>query len=593
MVTEVTNLRAVLVEFTPAFPNGSRRECTNGLPGWLSLILLVALVPAALRANDFYVAPNGTPAGPGTMAQPFDLRTALLGLVAHPGDTFWLTNGTYSLGHVDTKIQGTAARPITLRSLPGQLARVDGSVSFFESAGYVILRNLEMYSSSTNRVSTQTNAGFNPTDISLIPGIASYVPNMSFINLIVHDQTRHGFYISQEASNNLIYGCIVYNNGWRSPDNAEGHGIYVQGKNGGRMVWDNIVFNNAGVDMHIYENDSNHVFLAGITLVGNLAFNAGAIQNVRAYRDWIVGVEPPAISADDILLEENMGYFHASPAQDNQVQIGRLGVNGFVTVMNNYFPPGLQLNNWALAAVSGNLVAAQSTNFAVSLNQAQVATSGFWNGNTYGVSASSNGFRNNTNALTFAAWQASTGFDQSSTCGTFNLTGNKVFVRPNQYEPGRANIVVYNWDNLGTVAVDVSSALTPGTPYEIRNAQNYFAGPVLSGVYDGDPLHLPMTGLTVAAPRGAMLTPPPTGPTLNVFVVLPQSIRLSTSIWNSQLLLISWPTNSSNWVLQSNPSLTPGSPWSDVPVAPTVLGNQCLVIQAPGRSNMFYRLRSQ
>ncbi len=56
-----------------------------------------------------------------------------------------------------------------------------------------------------------------------------------------------------------------------------------------------------------------------------------------------------------------------------------------------------------------------------------------------------------------------------------------------------------------TVSVDVSSILTVGASYEVRNAQNFFGPPVLSGVYAGGLLTLPMTGLTVAAPIGGTL----------------------------------------------------------------------------------------
>ncbi len=59
-------------------------------------------------------------------------------------------------------------------------------------------------------------------------------------------------------------------------------------------------------------------------------------------------------------------------------------------------------------------------------------------------------------------------------------TGVKVLVRPNQYEPGRANITVYNWDKAGTVGVSLKGVLNPGTEYEIRNAQNFFGPAVLS-----------------------------------------------------------------------------------------------------------------
>jgi len=313
--------------------------------------LCFLLVNAAVEGADLYVSPGGTPSGSGTLAQPYDLATAISGLVGQPGDTFWLTGGNYVIGHVNTTIAGAPGKPITFRQIPGVWARVNGSVTFFNSPGYVILRDFELYSSDTNRTSAETGVGFNPTDINIIPGIASYAPNMSFINLIVHDETRHGFYISQTSSNNLIYGCVVYNNGWRSPDNAEGHGIYVQGWNGSRIVENNIVFNNSGVDMHIYENDPN-LSLAGITLAGNVAFNAGAIQNVRIYRDWIVGVDAPGGNADGIVFENNMGYFPPAPGQNDQAQIGRQGINGSVAILDNYLPEGLEINNWTIAANS-------------------------------------------------------------------------------------------------------------------------------------------------------------------------------------------------------------------------------------------------
>jgi hypothetical protein len=103
--------------------------------------------------------------------------------------------------------------------------------------------------------------------------------------------------------------------------------------------------------------------------------------------------------------------------------------------------------------------------------------------------------------------------------GSVRPTGTYVFVRPNAYEPGRANIVVFNWDLKSTVGVDMSTVLSTGTLYEVRNAQDFFAVPVLSGVYAGGTLSLPMTGLTVAAPIGGR-TPAPTGPEFNAFVLL-------------------------------------------------------------------------
>jgi hypothetical protein len=89
------------------------------------------------------------------------------------------------------------------------------------------------------------------------------------------------------------------------------------------------------------------------------------------------------------------------------------------------------------------------------------------------------------------------------------------------YEPKRANIIVYNWSAASSVMADVSHVLGVGDAYEVRNAQDYFAAPVLRGTYNGGGLDLPMTNLTVAVPTGWTDTSavPRTGTQFNVFVL--------------------------------------------------------------------------
>ena len=106
-----------------------------------------------------------------------------------------------------------------------------------------------------------------------------------------------------------------------------------------------------------------------------------------------------------------------------------------------------------------------------------------------------------TYGYTKKSWQSDAGFDINSTYIDNAPTGTKVFVRPNNYEPNRANIIIYNWDKANTVAVDLSSVLNPGDSYELRNVQDYF-GDVITGVYGGGELIIPMTGRTRAKPLG-------------------------------------------------------------------------------------------
>jgi hypothetical protein len=169
------------------------------------------------------------------------------------------------------------------------------------------------------------------------------------------------------------------------------------------------------------------------------------------------------------------------------------------------------------------VIAPQNSDPAIELQQNLTKTTGQWNSNYYFPCSNSERFRSGSRDCSFADWKNNTGFDSASSCNARRLSGTKVFVRANRYEQGRANIVVYNWDKSDKVAVDVRSVLNVGTAYEVRNAEDFFSPPVLSGAFDGQPLQLPMTRLTVAKPMAALRTPPPTGPTFNVFVLLPSN----------------------------------------------------------------------
>jgi hypothetical protein len=426
----------------------------------------------------------------------------------------------YPIGNLETKIHGTAGQPITFRQMPGERAQIVGSLTLWDSIGYVIFRDFELYSGDERRVSKQTGVGFSPTDLpNFKAGIQVYAPNFSFINLVVHDSVRSAFYTSVEASNTQIYGCLVYNTGWISPDNAEGHSFYLQGAG---AISDCIAFNSTGVNFHLYAN-SEGCWLRNMIVDGNVAFGAGRLQRVRPSRDWIVGVDNPSVSADNIMLKNNMEFLTGDPITLAQIQIGREKINGTIVLSSNYWPAGVVLNNWSNATVWGNVIAPQNSDPAIEIQQNLTKITGLWDNNCYSWSSSREKFRSGSTDCSFADWEKNTGFDSSSTSNAGRLSGMKVFVRPNRYERGRANIVVYNWDNSAKVSVDVRSVLGAGIDYEVRNAEDFFSPPVISGTFDGQPLQLPMTGLTVAKPMAALRTPPPTGPTFNVFVLLPKT----------------------------------------------------------------------
>lgn len=83
--------------------------------------LTVACCFTSASAADWYVSPGGNPGGNG-MDRPWDLQTALNQPAGvHPGDTLWLRGGTYN-GMFTSRLNGTAASPITVRSCPHEWA---------------------------------------------------------------------------------------------------------------------------------------------------------------------------------------------------------------------------------------------------------------------------------------------------------------------------------------------------------------------------------------------------------------------------------------------------------------------------------------
>ncbi|HEX3157349.1 MAG TPA: hypothetical protein VHQ45_02435, partial [Gemmatimonadaceae bacterium] len=121
-------------------------------------------------------------------------------------------------------------------------------------------------------------------------------------------------------------------------------------------------------------------------------------------------------------------------------------------------------------------------------------------------------------SMNFANWKSRTGFGDSH--GGSMPSGTKVVVRPNKYEAGRANVIIYNWSGAGAVSVDLSGVLKSGERYAIRPVQKLFDSPVASGTYGGGSVSVPMG--PYAAPRpvsGFLRTPPAMGSNFNVFVV--------------------------------------------------------------------------
>src|SRR6185295_1969239 len=137
-----------------------------------------------------------------------------------------------------------------------------------------------------------------------------------------------------------------------------------------------------------------------------------------------------------------------------------------VIAASNYLVDGtLQAGSWKSATITNNTIITTTGGFVTDL---VIQTAGTalkpwnWNRNTYYVYDVNNPYSvnlKNFNVETegfrdFAAWKTRTGYDANSVYKNALPTANYVIVRPNQYDSDRANITLYNWQNLSTVVVD-------------------------------------------------------------------------------------------------------------------------------------------
>lgn len=502
---------------------------------FLAVAFVCILSAGAAEGTDHFAGPNGARSGDGSIAHPWDLDTALGSpsgsqpSSVKPGDTIWLLPGTYipatDNGYI-SHLTGTPSAPIIVRNYNNQRVTLQAGTNAFVLAVYgsdAWYWGLEATTANISRTASQPGSFSNPMAF----GFAVYGPDIKFINCVVHD-TAQGFSAYNSASNAEFYGNISYYNGWIGPDRNHGHGMYLQNITGTKLVSDNFVGDNADEGIQAY--GSGGATIAGITIQGNTLYNTSSWPTPHYQYNLVMG--GGQLDSGNTITE-NMSYF--TPAQDyGFVNIGQYAPGNNLTATNNVFVGGYIAV--AVEGVAGPFVftgnriytrptAAHEITLGQYTNQAPLAGYTWDNNQYFGLNVFFHGTydgstENNGSSLSFPLWQEGTGFDAHSTFSASPPTGTWIYVRPNKYEPKRANITIFNWNQSESVNVDLSTILSVGDSYVIRDAQNFYGLPVAAGTYSGTAIPIPMAGLAKAVPEG-FTAPAHTAPLLGTFVLLP------------------------------------------------------------------------
>jgi hypothetical protein len=299
-------------------------------------LVLVASTAKPSSIAEWYVAVDGSPLCQGTLESPWDIDSALRGdQKIAPGDTLLLRGGTYKKpfqpnGYgFPVRLAGSPSAPIHVRPFNRERVTLDGGLLVQDPARYLWLWDLEILVSEP-LPPEPLPAGWYPT----IPhgGLNIYAgEGCKYINLVVHNNLE-GVSFWTPATNSELYGCLIYDNGYRATDRTWGHGIYTQNDTGLKTIADCILTGGKGYSLHAYgESAAVNNYL----VEGNIAYNhegdflVGGLKGSRGIR-----------VLSNYVYDDNLrvGYMATDSVdcevRDNVVGNGELRIFGFQQVIN-------------------------------------------------------------------------------------------------------------------------------------------------------------------------------------------------------------------------------------------------------------------
>jgi len=456
------------------------------------------LAPVHHPSSRYYVSATAAASGSGTAEDPWTLDSALAGGAGRlqAGDTVWLRGGTYR-GAFRTALRGAPEQWIVFRQTPGERVTIDGTLR--ADGAYLAFWGFEIMQSAPSTYGLQANTAHG-----------------RFINLVVHDAGTQGISFWTQAVDAELYGCIVYNNGTK--ENLD-HGVYVHNETGTKLLADNIFFNNLARGIQVYASRNNPA-IRNVRVEGNVAFNNGTISQVVAARENLIFNAP--VPTEGMIGLDNLLYF--SGREGINLRVGRYAPehNRDLILRGNYAAGGrigLEMEQpWSRATVEDNTFI--GSRYAVWIGGAAIAQRYQWSRNRWGREAGAQAWRYETRTYDWNGWRRATGLGATDEVLAEPPTDAKVFVRPNKYEPGRAHVIIYNWTGQAAVPVDVTGVLQVGDHYDVHNVQALFGPPVVSGIYDGSPILVPMAGVAAPIPVGRPTrVPPRTAPAFDAFLL--------------------------------------------------------------------------
>ncbi len=488
--------------------------------------VLLMLVVAPALANQWFVSPAGSETAAGTQADPWGLNFALsIGSGAVAGDTIWVlpgdyyTDGNYVGWNYDPNLDpnapgygtgdpnfgaktstfsvekaGTAAAPIIVQNWQNGRATIHGNIDLgTSSAGafppaYVYFKGLEIKGISLT-YNQGDNAGFEMGNGSF-GNYSNFGLGVKVLNCVVHDVPGGGIYTWSSALGCEINGNLSYYNGIDDPNTKDSntggmqalnYGLSSQTTSGDANIAayqfifkNNIVHNNDAGGVRLYGSTRDYA-----TYDGDTMFNNGSIAT-------------SGMSMNFVATDYNA--------------MGTISENDVFTNLNTYMDGtvgGLVWIDWTdFATVTNNYCVCEDPN--------RPFTLGDYN-NTFNTCTGNTIFGTVYDAYNDLTGQAIT--------ANVPTTGSHIVVQSCpadigggvKLEPGRANVIIYNWAQANSITASLPSTGLNGVPFSVYDAQNFYGAAVVTGTYGSGSttsVVIPMTGTTMAARLDANIAAP-------------------------------------------------------------------------------------
>jgi hypothetical protein len=487
-----------------------------------------------VAGGEYFISPTATVSGQGTLANPWRMQHVLYSGPLNradiaAGSAFWARGGTYTWDAGDNSLDGiftfsmngTSNSLVRFKCYPGETCTLDPNAHCdsgtachvaIVSGDYVELNGFVLTNSDASR-KVITECGSNPNNAPVramkCVGTGCRIVNNTASNL--------GEGLTSQAGGDAgqWIGNIVYNNGWQAPDRSHGHGGYFQNTTTAvKRVEHGVFFRNMQFQFKAFSQSGGPVKYMSFSR--NVAMGKGLGANGTGPGDGNRGVDVQGGDVDNHTWDRN--YLLGAEFTFN----ADLTIADAAVITNNHFDGATKLqrlrggtvNNNVFSNVFNDSVGTWDFVFDAdaSADTCPEAVTSLAGNKWYAINTLDNMFRPAPNT-SWAAFQAAC---TTMSGGTYDSTTypargtspsgaatNYTYAYRNSEDASKGVVVIYNWQNLSSVNVDVSPILTAGDPYEIVDLQNLAGGSVASGTYAGGNLAFDMTLTAIEAPSGS------------------------------------------------------------------------------------------